>query len=86
MKQNLYLLLIAILFAGVLLIFQQQLSPAIKIVLTILAAGSLICYLVLKYKYKLALKKKARELAIKRAEEEKNKPKKQNYNQKNKVD
>lgn len=85
MKQNLYLLLIAILFAGVALLF-ESLGSAIRIVLLILAAGSLICYLVLKYKYKLALKKKARELAIKRAEEEKNKPKKQNYNQKNKVD
>lgn len=85
MKQNLYLLLIAILFAGVALLF-ESLGPAIRIVLLILAGGSLICYLVLKYKYKLALKKKARELAIKRAEEEKNKPKKQNYNQKNKVD
>ncbi len=85
MKQHLYLLLIAILFAGVALLF-EAIGPAIRIVLLILAGGSLICYMVLKYKFKLAQKKKARELYLKRLEEEKNKPKKLNYNQKNKED
>lgn len=82
MKKNIYLLVVAVLFAGAALLFRNQLGTVIWWVFIALGAGSLICYIVLKYKYQLAIKKMKKIEAINRNQSINETMKKTNYNQK----